>query len=85
MEDLTLYANSQSQSLINTVPIYCNDIAMKFGLYKCDALTMDYKIHYIRQIKNEGIELPKGNNIKNLDEKKKLYVPDCTLGILVIL
>ncbi|XP_053147207.1 uncharacterized protein LOC128342972 [Hemicordylus capensis] len=68
MDDLKLYGRSQSgiESLLSTVCIFSSDIAMEFGLDMCAALIMNRgKIR-----KTEGIELPNGSNIKNLEEKE---------------
>ncbi|XP_053114405.1 uncharacterized protein LOC128328439 [Hemicordylus capensis] len=68
MDDLKLYGKSQSEieSLLNTVRIFSSDIAMDFGLDKCAALIMNRG----KITKTEGIELPNGSKIKNLEEKE---------------
>ncbi|XP_053166186.1 uncharacterized protein LOC128351082 [Hemicordylus capensis] len=76
MDDLKLYGKSQSEieSLLNTVCIFSSDIAMEFGLDKCAALIKNRG----KITKTEGIELPNGSKIKNLEEKE----PYKYLGIL---
>ena len=75
MDDLELYGKSapELESLMNTVRIFSNDIAMEFGLDKCATLT----IQRGSVVQTEGINLP-NNNIGglNLEESYKY------LGIL---
>ena len=43
MDDLKLYASNEEslESLIQTVPVFSNDIGMEFEVEKCAVLTME--------------------------------------------
>ncbi|KAJ7338939.1 hypothetical protein JRQ81_012841 [Phrynocephalus forsythii] len=71
MDDLKLYGKSQQEidSILNTVQIFCNDIAMKFRLDKCATLS----IIRGKIVKMEGIDMP-NNFIKTLDEELYKYL-----------
>ena len=75
MDDLKLYGKTTTEleSLLNTVRIFSDDIAMEFGLDKCATLAITKG----KVTQTEGLNLP-NNNIKglNLDETYKY------LGIL---
>ena len=66
MDDLTLFAKSKSQidSWIQTVHIFSEDIAMKFGMKNCGVLTMERG----NVFKTDGIRLPDGRHMNNFDE-----------------
>ena len=56
MDDLKLYESNEKslESLIQTVRVFSNDIAMEFGVGKCAVLTMKNKI----MVNSDGIALP---------------------------
>uniref|UniRef100_A0A2D4HJM7 Reverse transcriptase domain-containing protein n=1 Tax=Micrurus lemniscatus lemniscatus TaxID=129467 RepID=A0A2D4HJM7_MICLE len=64
MDDLKLYGKTPSkiESLLNTVYIYSQYIAMEFRLDKCVTLKQG------KIVKTEGIKMPHENNMKRLDE-----------------
>lgn len=75
MDDLKLYGKNEEQvsSLVNTVYLFSKDIGMEFGLKKCGVLMMRRgKVQ-----KSEGIELPSGEAMKEIEEGGYKY-----LGIL---
>ena len=75
MDDLKLFAKNEDQidSLVNTVRIFLEDIKMKYGLPKCEMLIMKRG----KLVKNEGISMPDGKMIRNIEEDGYKY-----LGIL---
>ena len=75
MDDLKLFVKNEDQidSLVNTVKIFSEDIKMEFGLPKCGVLIMKRG----KVVKSEGISMPNGKIIKNIEEGGCKY-----LGIL---
>ena len=75
MDDLKLFAKNEDQidSLVNTVRIFSEDIQMEFELPKCGVLIMKR----VKVVKNEGISMPDGKMMKNIEEDGYKY-----LGIL---
>ena len=67
MDDLKVYGKNENQvdNLVNTVRIFSKDIGMEFGITKCAMLTMKRG----KKSKSEGIELPDGQLIKNLEDE----------------
>ena len=75
MDDLKLFAKDEREtnSLLSTVQIFSNDIRMEFGIKKCGVLIMKRG----KVMLTEGIELPSGDTIKDIDKEGYKY-----LGIL---
>ena len=75
MDDLKLFSKSKNQidSLIQTVHIFSEDIGMQFEIKKCGLLIMERR----KGIKTDGIRLPDGQHMKDIDETGYTY-----LGIL---
>ena len=75
MDDLKLYASSQREldSLVRTVESYSRDIGMEFGMDKCAVLVVKDG----KQVRSEGVELPSGEVMKDVDENGYKY-----LGVL---
>ena len=75
MDDLKLYASSQKEldSLVRVVESYSRDIGMEFGMDKCAVLLMKDG----KQVESEGVELPSGEVMKDVDENGYKY-----LGVL---
>ena len=72
MEDLKLYGKNSNQidSLVQTVWNYSEDIGMKFDMDKCEVLELERG----KLVRSEGIELPDGENIKELDQEGYKYL-----------
>ena len=66
MDDFKLYSRSEkgSDSLVQTVRVFSEDIGMKFGTEKCAMLVMEKG----KIMMSVGIELPDGKVIKSLQE-----------------
>ena len=66
MDDLKLYSGSEKglDSLVQTVPVFSEDIGMEFGMEKRAMLVMEKG----KIVKSVGIELPDGKVIKSLQE-----------------
>ena len=66
MDDLKLYASNEKslESLIQTVRMFSNDIAMELGLEKCTVLTMKKG----KMANSDGIALPNKTTMKGLKE-----------------
>ena len=75
MDDLKLFAKSKNQidSLVLTVNIFSEDNGMQFGIKKCGVLTIERG----KVIRTDGIRLPDGQHMKDIDEIDYTY-----LGIL---
>ena len=75
MDDLKLYGRNEEEleRLVEVVEVFSRDIGMGFGLDKCGMLAIRKGV----KVRSEGIELPDGEMIKELDEKGYKY-----LGIL---
>ena len=75
MDDLKLYAKNEREldSLIQTVRVFSDDIDMVFGLEKCAVLVLKRG----RLTRTEGIELPDGQKMKEVDVDGYKY-----LGVL---
>ena len=66
MDDLKLFAKNEDliESLVNTVRIFSEDIKVEFRLPKCGALIMERG----KAVKSEGINIPAGKMMKNIEE-----------------
>ena len=66
MDDLKLYSRNEKgfDSLVQTVPVFSEDIGIDFGIEKCAMLVMEKG----KIVKSVGIELPDGKVIKSLQE-----------------
>ena len=66
MDDLKLYGKNirELDSLIQTVRIFSTDIGMEFGISKCAMIQMKRG----KIVAFEGIELPKEEKIRSLEE-----------------
>uniref|UniRef100_A0A1X7TDD6 Reverse transcriptase domain-containing protein n=1 Tax=Amphimedon queenslandica TaxID=400682 RepID=A0A1X7TDD6_AMPQE len=75
MDDLKLYGKTEEQieSLVNTVQLVSDDIGMEFGVAKCGMLVLKRG----KVVKSEGIILPSGDVVKEIEEEGYRY-----LGIL---
>ena len=75
MDDLKLYGKNSNQidSLVQTVWQYSEDIGMTFGIDKCAVLELERG----RLVRSEGIELPDGERMKEVDQEGYKY-----LGVL---
>ena len=75
MDDLKLYGQSENEldMLVSVVKEYSDDIGMQFGLDKCGMLVVEKGV----KRKSEGIVLPGGEIIKEIDEGGYKY-----LGVL---
>ena len=75
MDDLKLYARDKEDldKLLNVVKVFSDDIGMEFGLDKCAMLVMEAG----KRVACEGIDLPDGQRIKEVDENAYKY-----LGVL---
>ena len=75
MDDLKLYGRNEKElnELMNVVNKFSGDIGMEFGFEKCAMVV----IKSGAKVKTEGIQLPGGGTIKDLDEKGYKY-----LGVL---
>ena len=71
MDDLKLFAKNKNQidSLVQTVYIFSEDIGMQFGIKKCGVLIMERR----RVIRTDGIRVPDGQDMKNIDEAGYTY------------
>ena len=57
-------------TLVQTVSIVSGDIRMEFGIEKCPLVN----IQRGKVTRTEGIQLPDGNNIKDIDETGYKYL-----------
>ena len=75
MDDLKLYGKTESEleDLIGVVSKFSKDIGMEFGLDKCGVLVIEKGV----KVKHEGIKLPDGKVMKEIDDDGYKY-----LGIL---
>ena len=66
LDDLKLYSRSEKGlvSLVQTVRVFSEDIAMEFGIEKCAMLVLEKG----KTVKSVGRELPDGKIIKSLKE-----------------
>ena len=78
MNDLKLYSRIEKglDSLVQTVHVFSQDIAMEFGIEKCPMLVMENR----KIVNSVGIELPDGEVIKSLHEGESYKY----LGILEV-
>ena len=76
MDDLKWYSQSEKEldSLVQTVPVFSEDIGMEFGIEKCAMLVMGKG----NIVKSVGIKFPEGKVIKSLQEDESYKY----LGIL---
>ena len=75
MDDIKLFGRGTKEidTLVQTVRIVSGDIRMEFGIEKCAHVN----IQTGKITRTEGIQLPDGNNIKDIDETGYEY---CTWG-----
>jgi len=75
MDDLKLFGRNEKElkGLVDLVSVYSRDIGMEFGLDKCAVLV----IRQGAKVKTEGIVLPNGDLMKEVDESGYKY-----LGVL---
>ena len=75
MDDLKLYARTQDEldQLVSVVKGYSDDIGMQFGMSKCQTVIVKRG----KRLRGEGLELPDGNVMKDVDEQGYKY-----LGVL---
>ena len=66
MDDLNLFTKSKNQidPLVQTAHIFSEEIGMQFGIKKCGVLIMERG----KVIRTDGIRLPDGQHIKDIDE-----------------
>ena len=71
MGDLELFAKNEERMsiLVNTVRIFSEDIKMDFGLPRCRVLIMKRE----KLVKSEGISMPNGNMMKNIEDSGYKY------------
>ena len=72
MDDIKLFGRSTKEidTLVQTVRIVSGDIRMEFGIEKC----AHFNIQRRKVTRTEGIQLPDGNNIKDIDETGYKYL-----------
>ena len=72
VDDLKLFAKSKNQidSLVETVHIFSEDIGMQSGIKKCGLIIMERG----RVIRTDGIRLPDGQQLKDIDETDYIYL-----------
>ena len=72
MDDLNLFTKSKNQidPLVQTAHIFSEEIGMQFGIKKCGVLIMERG----KVIRTDGIRLPDGQHIKDIDEIGYLYL-----------
>ena len=75
MDDLKLYGKSESElnELMSVVNRFSSDIGMEFGFEKCAMVVLKAGV----RVESQGIELPSGDKIKELEESGYKY-----LGVL---
>jgi len=75
MDDLKLYGKSERElkELMRVVSLFSEDIGMQFGFEKCAMLSIKCGV----RVKSEGITVPSGESIKEVDERGYKY-----LGVL---
>ena len=68
MDNIKLFAKNEieRETLIHVVRIYCQDIAMEFGIEKCAMLVMKSGKRHM----TDGMELPNHDKIRTLGENK---------------
>ena len=72
MGDLKLFSKSKSQieTLVETVKIFSTEIGMEFGLKKCGVLAIKRRT----VVKCDGIALPHGDVMKEVDKEGYTYL-----------
>ena len=72
MDDIKLFLRGTKEidTLVQTVRIVSGDIRMEFGIKKCAHVN----IQRGKVTRTEGIQLPDGNNIKDIDETEYKYL-----------
>ena len=72
MDDIKLFGGGTKEidTLVQTVRIVLGDIWMEFGIEKCALVN----IQRGKVTRTEGIQLPYGNNIKNIEETGYKYL-----------
>ena len=72
MDDIKLFGRGTKEidTLVQTVRIVSGDIRMEFGIEKCALVN----IQRGKVTRTEGIQLPDGNNIKDIDETGYKYL-----------
>ena len=71
MDDIKLFGRGTKEidTLVQTVRIVSGDIKMEFGIEKCAHVN----IQRDKVTRTKGIQLPDGNNIKDIDETGYKY------------
>ena len=71
MDDLKPFVKNEDQinNLGNPVRIFSEDTKMEFGLSKCGVLIMKRG----KVVKSEGISMPNGNMMKNIEDSGYKY------------
>ena len=72
VDDLKLFAKSKNHIdfLVETVHIFSEDIGMQSGIKKCGLIIMERG----RVIRTDGIRLPDGQQLKDIDETDYIYL-----------
>ena len=72
MDDIKLFGRGikEIDALVHTVRIVSGDIRMEFGIEKCALVS----IQRGKVTRTEGIQLPNGNNIKDINETGYKYL-----------
>ena len=72
MDDIKMFGRGikETDTLVETVRIVSGDIRMEFGIEKCALVN----IQRGEVTRTEGIQLPDGNNIKDIDETGYKYL-----------
>ena len=65
-----LKSEEQTNTLVRTVYVFSTDIGMKFGIKKCEILTVKRG----KIVKSEGIKLPDGQVMKQVGEEGCTYL-----------
>ena len=72
MDDIKLFGRGAKEidTLVQTIRVISGDIRMEFGIKKCALVN----IQRGKVTRTEGIQLPDGNNIKDIDETGYKYL-----------
>ena len=72
MEYLKLYGKSEEKTntLVRTLYVFSTDIGMEYGIKKCGIFTMKGG----KIIKSEGIKLPDGEVLKQIEQEGYIYL-----------
>ena len=72
MEDLKIYGKNEREvnALVSTVELFSTDMGMELGTKKCGKLVLKRR----KVVKSDGLELPSGEKIKNVEEGGYKYL-----------